>query len=584
MRTLVTLAFLLLAFPGAASAAPPLNDNRADAAAIPTFPFTAAATTIEATVERLDPQVSRCGRVESSTWYRIDTAPDGLIGVTARGAAGVAPVLRVYRRGASAIQEADCGSAGPGGTASATLETVRGSNYLILVGRRPGTPDGAFELGAQLFLPPANDNRGGAPLLKLPGTVRGSTLGATGDEADPGCGLEGGTVWYRIASRREGRVLLRLSAQGELDAAVAVLERVRSRVQRVTCTQTDRRGRASVTFNAHRAASYLIVVGHVQGADPGAFRLDALLSETAERLTAGRRLGRAGTRATVHGLTDVNDVWRVSMQPGATYRIGFTSAPCAVVTLRARSRLDRVLARLSCAQYTTFTPGPDGSIEYVLEVEASPAPAIHRYRLALAAAGQDDVGVGIALRNRIPARGSLAPDRLDVRDLFHFDVERRADVRLQVSGGLRFALVRDDGGRLGEFSTFRRQLPPGRYVVAVTAPFGTASVRYRLALLIRQITSTSLRLTASTVDPGTSVVLSPVVQNAGAGAIEIQIDRFDPLSGWQFNRILRLAVGGSVTWRPPAEGRWHLRASFRGTIDASPSRSGHVLLLVERRL
>jgi hypothetical protein len=272
------------------------------------------------------------------------------------------------------------------------------------------------------------------------------------------------------------------------------------------------------------------------------------------------------------------------MQPGTTYRIGFYSAPCASITLRARSRLDRVLARLACAQYTTFTPGPDGSVEYVLEVEASAAPVVHRYRLGLVAAGPDDVGVGVALRNRVPARGSLAPGSLDVRDLFHFDVARRADVRLEVSGGLRFVLVRDDGGRLGEFSTFRRQLSPGRYVVGVTAPFGTASVGYRLALLIREITTTSLRLAAPTVGPGTPVVLSPVVDNASAGTISIQIDRFDPLTGWQFNRILRLQVGTSVNWRPPTEVRWRLRASFRGTLDASPSRSGQALLVVERRL
>ena len=114
MRMLILIALLLLALPGTAHAAPPANDNRADAQAIPSFPQTLAATTAEATVERLDPQVSRCGRVESTIWYRIDTAPDGLIALTVKGAAGVAPVLRIYRRAASAIQEVDCASAGPG--------------------------------------------------------------------------------------------------------------------------------------------------------------------------------------------------------------------------------------------------------------------------------------------------------------------------------------------------------------------------------------------------------------------------------------------------------------------------------------
>src|SRR5688572_1924101 len=127
MRPLITLAILALFVPGTALAAPPSNDNRADAAPIPAFPSTIAGTT----VERLDPQVSRCGRVEATTWYRVDTAPDGLIAISVKGAAGVAPVIRLYRRGGSAIQEVDCASAGPGRTASASLETVRGSNYLV---------------------------------------------------------------------------------------------------------------------------------------------------------------------------------------------------------------------------------------------------------------------------------------------------------------------------------------------------------------------------------------------------------------------------------------------------------------------
>ena len=584
MRRLAALVLLLLAVPGTASAAPPTNDNRADAAAIPSFPSSIAGTTAEATVERLDPQVSRCGRVEATSWYRIDTAPDGLIAVTVKGAAGVAPVVRVYRRSPSAIQEADCGSAGPGGSASASIEAVRGSNYLILVGRRPGTADGAFELSAQLFLPPANDSRGGAAPLKLPGTTRGSTLGATGDEADPGCGIRGGTVWYRMTSRREGRVLLRLSAQGDLDAVLVVLERVRSRLRGIGCAETDRQGRATVAFGARRGGSYLIVVGHVQNADPGSFRLDTLLSEAAESRAAGSRLARTGVRSTVHGLTDVNDVWRVAMRPGVTYRIGFSSSPCATVTLRPRRNLGRELARLACDQYTTFTPGPDGSVDYVLEVVAGSAPVVQRYRLGLAAAGPDDLGVGIALRNRIPARGSLSPGQLDVRDVFHFDVEQRGDVRLAVTGGLRFVLVRDDGVRLAESSSFRRQLAPGRYVVAVTTAFGGANVGYTLTLLVREITSTSLRLDAATIAPGTSVVLRPVVAKASSGFVSIQVDRFDPLTGWQFNRLLRVRVGGSASWQPPAEGRWRLRATFRGTVDASPSRSGYALLRVERRL
>ena len=585
MRILMLLTLMLLAVPGTALAAPPANDNRAAAEAIPAFPHTVAATTAEATVERLDPQVSRCGRIESTLWYRIDTAPDGLIALTVKGAAGVAPVLRIYRRTASAIQEVDCASAGPGGSASASLEAVRGSGYLVLVGRRPTTTDGGFELRAELFLPPANDNRAGAQAIaKLPGSVRGTTLGATGDEADPSrCGVVGATVWYRLPSRRDGRILLRLTAAGQLDAAIVVLERVRSQTHTVTCGATNRRGQATVSFASERGATYLIAVGHVRNADPGTFRIDALVSEAAESLRAGKPLPRAGIRSSVHGLTDVNDVWRISMRPGTTYRIGFSSASsCPSVSLRARRQVARRLAALSCNGYTTFTPGPDGAGAYILEVVASGEATTQGYRLLFAPAAPDDLGVGIELRNRVSAKGSLDPGRLDVRDLYHFDVERRGDVRLDVTNGLRFELLRDDGQRLGTHASLRQRLEPGRYVVAVTASFGDPGSRYTLSLLIREITSTTLRLAAPMVAPGSPVTLRPEVMNASGGTVEIQVDRFDPLTGWHFNRLLRVPAGGSTTWAPPAEGRWRFRATYKGTIDASPSRSGYAQLLVKR--
>jgi hypothetical protein len=587
MRRLAALALLLLALPSPASAAPPPNDNRADAAALATFPTVLTATTAEATVERLDPQVSECGRVESTLWYRIDTAPDGRISVTVKGTAGVAPVVRIYRRTRSAIEEADCGSAPPGGSATASIEAVRGSGYLVLVGGKPNSADGQFELRAELFLPPANDRSGGAQRIPgPPGSVRGTTLGATGDDNDPeGCGIAGATVWYRIRAPRDGRILLRLTADGELDAALVVLERIRSGLDGVACGSTDRRGRAIVGFRSRRGATYLVAVGHTRGDRPGTFRLEALVSEAPESRSAGKALPHGGVRSTVHGLTDVNDVWRVSLDSGTTYRIGLSSSSaCARVTLRSARRPGVTLASPDCGGYTTFTPGPDGGGRYVLEVVAGSEARTQPYRLVVAAAAADDLGVGLPLRNRARVLGGLDPARLDVRDLYHFDVERRSEVTLTLGGGSTFVLVRDDGRRIGTFSHVRRQLEPGRYVVAVTSTVGAPASRYSLLLLVREITTTALRLSAATVEPGTAVSLTPEISSAATGRVTIQIDRFDPFTGWHFYRLLRTTVGGSVDWTPPAEGRWRLRASFNGTKEASPSRGGYVHLLVQRNV
>ena len=265
MRMLMLLTLLLLAVPGTALAAPPANDNRAAQRRSLPFRTPSPATTAEATVERLDPQVSRCGRVESTLWYRIDTAPDGLIALSVKGAR--------WRRARSADLPAD-GPPRSGGrlrvrrAGRQRLRLARGRPRLQLPrARRPPaeTPDGGFELRAELFLPPAERQPRRRPgVVKLPGSVRGTTLGATADEADPGrCGLSGATVWYRLPSRRDGRILLRLTAAGQLDAALVVLERVRSRTALSPAGRRTAAATRPSSFASERGATYLIAVGHV---------------------------------------------------------------------------------------------------------------------------------------------------------------------------------------------------------------------------------------------------------------------------------------------------------------------------------
>jgi len=586
MRLLVIILVALVVAPSAA-AAPPPNDNRADAVLLPEFPSNVHGTTAEATVERLDPQVSKCGRVESTVWYRIESAPDGTIVSTIQAAAGFTPVVRIYRRGSSSIQELDCGTAKAGGKVVVSVQAVRGAGYLILVGRRPGTADATFDLRAELFLPPANDERGDAVQLGVPpASVRATTLGATGGSSDvPACGLSGGTVWYRLRGPASGRALLQLSAADELDAVVAVFRPVRSRIELVACAATDRKGSAVLGFTAQRGAGYLIVVGEQRNSAPGEFRLQAKPAEAPER-QPGRSLRSRGVRDSVNGLTDVNDVWSIRLRRGITYRIAFSSNPCARATLRARGRV----IKLSCRAYSSFTPGRDGGGLYTIEVQASPSAQQHRYRLQIAAAGADDVGVGVELRPGSGARGLLSPSGVDLLDLYHFDVGRLSEVRLRLAqpAGRSFGLVllTDSGSRItAGASGFRRRLDRGRYVVAVQGEAGSRGGRYRLSLRLRDVTSTSVLVSgrsSAEVTPGSSVTLSCLVSPSAGGRVELEIDRFDPLTGWHFHRLVRTSAGASISWRPPAVGRWRVRARFLGTSRSAASRSGYAHILVAK--
>ena len=146
--------------------------------------------------------------------------------------------------------------------------------------------------------------------------------------------------------------------------------------------------------------------------------------------------------------------------------------------------------------------------------------------------------------------------------------------------------MRDDGTKVGaSTSEVAERLNRGRYVVAVRSSAGGGTGRYDLSLVIRSLTSMALTTSAREAPPGTAFTITPAITpQPNGGSVKLQIDRFDPLTGWHFFRILRLAPGASLTWTPPAAGRWRVRASYLGTLQFSPSRTGYVFLLVAKPL
>ena len=538
-------------------------------------------------MERLDPQVSKCGSVEGTVWYRINQAPDGTLALAVK-AADFAPVLRVYQQHPSSIEELTCASAKSGAEAAVAFQPTRGNTYLILVGRRTGTADAAFTLTAKLFLPPANDTAVGAKRIgKLPGRVSGATLGATSDDADPSrCGIAGGTVWYALPHTSSDRIAVTLRAHGNLDAAMAVVRGIRSRVGIVGCGSTNERGVLQGLVSLDRDASYAIVVGQQSGSKPGDFTLDVVGSAPPER-APGRHLTAEHVASTLNGLTDVNDIWWMHCEPGDTYNIALASAADVSLSLKLKGKRGAIRT-LGKGGYTAFTPGPDGGGRYVLEVQAPASLKTVSYHLVVREAGVDDLGVGLELPNLKTMHGSLAPQRADLVDLYHFDVEKLSEVRigLSTSGGYEVVLMRDNGGRVGSSrSEIATRLDRGRYVVAVRSAAGRPAAGYGLSLVIRSLTSMTLTTSAREVLPGTAFTITPVVApSPNGGSVKLQIDRFDPLTGWHFHRIYRIAPGASLSWTPPAAGRWRVRASYLGTLQFSPSRTAYVALLVAKPL
>jgi Tol biopolymer transport system component len=445
---------------------------------------------------------------------------------------------------------------------------------------------------------PANDNRANATAVSGPPlTVSGTTVGATEEPGDPrtACGRTKATVWYRLSDAPSGRLVLRFTAFGDLDANISVYSAVRSRLTPLACDLTDNDGHGALSFMTAPGQKYLIMVGREPSSDDGGFKFTLFRPEPSSK-PPGALLPRRGVRSSVDALSDFDDAWSLQMRTGITYRMNLAPARGACVTLSlyrpgTRSFADAgPLKVLHCGGYLTYTPGQGASGRYTVLVTATGTrPGRQRYRLQAALAGPDDMAPGVRIENLETRRGSLSG--IDVVDLYRFRVLEQSDVTLTLAGRIsaHLILLGETGRHItssGGTGGLSMRLSPGRYFVVVRAD-GAGHGRYRLSLLERGITTTTVLANGARVAdvaPGSSVAIVVAVNFSSTGTVRLQIDRFDPLSGWHFLKLYRLRLGGSgrtgIAFRPPTVGRWRVRASFGGSRTASPSVGGTAMIVV----
>jgi hypothetical protein len=459
----------------------------------------------------------------------------------------------------------------------------------------------------EVSVTPVNDaRRSPTPLRAPPSAIDGTTVGATADYSDPeaACGELAATVWYSLVARTSGRIAVRLRARGKLDAVVSVFRVVRSQFRPLGCVPTDEKGMGGIAFQAARRGRYLIVVGEQERSTSSTFRLELFAPPLA--VAPGARLPSRGVGAFVDPLTKPESAWSAVLREGVSYRMNLAADRGRCLSLyvfgpATPSFVDALAVReASCGGYLVLTPGPGRGGRYSLLVRAhGNRGETQRFRLRVAPTGRDDTAPGLAIENGQTRGGSLSGQSIDVVDLYRFAIDHRTDVtaRLGWSRHARFDLLLLSGeGSLLRCACaarkppdLRARLEEGEYFIAVRAR-GQSAGRYRLGLLIREITTTVALVDrvadAATAELGRAVELSSEVTPAAAvgGRVLFRIDRFDPIEGWQYVRTLTARVGSSGrasrTWSPPTVGRWRVRALFVGTRSASPSASTHVPLLV----
>ena len=475
------------------------------------------------------------------------------------------------------------------------------------------TPIGAIALVAlvvaavALAAPPPNDDRANPQPVELGDRVRGTTAEATRQDTDPSssCQSGGGNVWYQFDAPRDGRVIAALQAEGDLDATVDVYLRERSQLTFLNCDASDRRGAAAVDFRVRRGESYLIGVNQLANSEPGEFTLELGLAGPSAQ-PPGRSLPSRGATGTVQRVFQPSDAWSMRLSEGTTYRVNLSSFSGACMRLSIFApdandfEGDDPVAFGRCG-YAVFTPGPGEGGRYSFLVEpSSGSRGAQRYHIQAARAGSDDTTPGHFVRNHARVRGRLNATGIDVIDLYRFDVIRtsRTDLAVNSIGGddIDLLLLSESGRRISCACTeesdeeIALRTRRGRYYVAVAAGTTRTKGSYVLTRASKLLTSTRLGVNgrrSATVPPGRSVRLTAGVSPSASGPVEIVVERFDPLEGWQFLRSFRTrARGGRATalLRPPSEGSYRARAVFKGTRDAARSTSRYARLKVRSPL
>jgi hypothetical protein len=447
-----------------------------------------------------------------------------------------------------------------------------------------------------LAAPPPNDDRAAAAAIAaLPSSQNGTTAEASREPVEPRspCFCDGGSVWYRYVAATDGRLILTLTAAGDLDATLDAYRQQRSQLTREDSDVTDAQGKASVTVKVRAGQSYLVRVAQRVGSVAGTFRLvfDAAAPEVRP---PGRRLGSRGATDTLDGVLKPADAFSHRMTAGTTYRINFVPSDLPGVdedeqpACRARLDLyapgtrdfdDAPVGNLGCGAYTLYTPARGEGGLYVLRVSApSFARGPQRFHLQIAPADASDTAPGLVLGNHARAHGALRGSGVDRVDLYRFTVTQRSLLKLALSGGGDLTLrLRNDRGRSiqsSEGGEIRRPLRPGRYYVSVTAAAGV-DAHYVLLRSSRAITRTAVSISGLTV----GVIVRPEV----SGTARVTVQRLDPEFGWQYVRTVDVTVRGGhggFSLGRLAVGRWRVRAEYLGTRDAAPSESGFAQAVV----
>jgi uncharacterized protein YggU (UPF0235/DUF167 family) len=463
---------------------------------------------------------------------------------------------------------------------------------------------------------PPNDERANAQVIhSLPATINGSVVGATleaGESESPCGGPTTNSVWYSLRAQGAQRIAFDLAASGALDATISVYHAVRSQLTSVGCQKTESHGKASLSFKASKNGLYEIRVAALANSQLAPFTLE-VFHPTPAIGPPGLRLPSGGVNGRVDRVQNINAVYSFTLHAGVSYLINLankTEHACVSGALYAPGTTSfgqegegerseeggeggPSVLQIGCGGYRLFTPGPGQGGRYSFNITPRNSfRGVQRFHLQVAPAGPAETAPGLALGNYAHAHGRLDGRGVRVLRLYRLDVTSHSNLTLKLiapdSADFKLQLRNQNGNVIecqceGSGSqTLQHQLQPGRYYAVVSVRDATAG-NFTLIRESRTITSTSISFSSAKAAPGEGLGINVKVSPAASGSVVVEIERFDPVFGWQFYRQAQAIVSegaASISFVPPAVGGWRAKANYEGSRTASPSAVGFSYLLV----
>jgi PKD repeat protein len=195
---LLALAAIAIAFPSAALAAPPANDNFADATLISSMPFSDVVDNTEATTEPGEPQ--HCQFSPQTVWYTVTPSAAAVLRADMDGSSFFDTVLSAYQSSAPGLDGLvglNCNSFG----GSVDFKVQASGTYYVQAGSI-FTGGGSLHLNLHVVPPPPNDDFANArTITALPFGEDVDATAATVEAGEPltskcDAPRPSATVWY----------------------------------------------------------------------------------------------------------------------------------------------------------------------------------------------------------------------------------------------------------------------------------------------------------------------------------------------------------------------------------------------------